>query len=478
MNNTASHLRNVSLLILLSAVVCVPFADFEITAPDFWGELALIGHAALNPEVISWTELLVALANTLSFAFQGVALGAMTGFLLALAYRFSIVRSISAFLRAIHELFWALIFIQVAGLSSLTGLLALAIPYAGTFAKVFGEIFEETNKAPAKAIRNGGLSGFLYTTLPLAWKRIVDYTGYRFECGIRSSAVLGFVGLPTLGFYMETLFKQGEYSQAMAMLYALFVVIGSARLWLKRKLLPFYIVAAFIWLPPTADISWLLVWQFFTYDIVPAPLRTGYGDLSAWLWMLLSRQAVPGVVNTVLLTQISLAATLLLSLVLFPFHSKLFAGKSKILGHGLLVVMRTTPEYLLAFLGVIVIGPSMLPGIFALGVHNAGILAHLIGRYVDEFKLRDDAPRGMLLYLYEVLPRVYKQFLALLLYRWEVIQRESAILGILGISTLGFYIDSAFEELRMDRAFVLILITALLNIGTDALARYLRNRNV
>ena len=30
-----------------------------------------------------------------------------------------------------------------------------------------------------------------------------------------------------------------------------------------------------------------------------------------------------------------------------------------------------------------------------------------------------------------------------LFYRWEIILRESAILGILGVYTLGFYVDSA-----------------------------------
>ncbi len=52
--------------------------------------------------------------------------------------------------------------------------------------------------------------------------------------------------------------------------------------------------------------------------------------------------------------------------------------------------------------------------------------------------------------------------------------RETAILGILGITTLGFYVDSAIQELRFDRAIVLIFITALLNIGIDSLARTIR----
>ncbi len=52
--------------------------------------------------------------------------------------------------------------------------------------------------------------------------------------------------------------------------------------------------------------------------------------------------------------------------------------------------------------------------------------------------------------------------------------RETAILGILGIATLGFYVDSAFAELRFDRAVFLIGITALLNIVIDMISRRIR----
>ena len=68
--------------------------------------------------------------------------------------------------------------------------------------------------------------------------------------------------------------------------------------------------------------------------------------------------------------------------------------------------------------------------------------------------------------------------LALLFYRWEVILRESAILGLLGVATLGFYIDSAFEEIRYDRAFLLIVVTAFLNILVDGASRRLRGSMV
>ena len=53
--------------------------------------------------------------------------------------------------------------------------------------------------------------------------------------------------------------------------------------------------------------------------------------------------------------------------------------------------------------------------------------------------------------------------------------RESAILGILGIHTLGFYIDSAFESFRLDVAMILILVSALLNMSVDESSRKLRS---
>ena len=99
------------------------------------------------------------------------------------------------------------------------------------------------------------------------------YTSYRFECAIRSSAILGFVGLPTLGFHLETALGEGHYSEAAAYFYALLLLIGTLRFWLQKRLLPIYLLAVFYYLPPQAQVSWDLVARFITEDIVPAPLR-------------------------------------------------------------------------------------------------------------------------------------------------------------------------------------------------------------
>ena len=486
-DTSASALRDISFWFAVSALICLLLVDMDISTVDPWAELGLMTTGALSPSVWSWPTLLSSLANTFAFALQGVTVAAIAGFVLALGYRFTLVRAFCAFIRSIHELFWALLFMQVVGLSSLTGLLAIAIPYAGTLAKIYGELFEEVDPAPANNLPRAGhgLSHFFYSVLPLAWRSMATYTSYRFECAIRSSAILGFVGLPTLGFHLETALSDGHYSEAAAFFYALLLLIGTLRLWLHKRLLPIYLLAVFYYLPPQATISWQLLVRFITEDIVPAPLR-GQGLLSGetvnnfaqWFNLLWQQQIWPGLVNTVLLGQIGLVFTGFLALALLPLNSSLFIHRpwKRGIGDSILILLRTLPEYLLAFIGLLILGPSMLPAILALGIHNGAIIGHLLGRYTEELSLRADASRGVTLYFYEVLPRIYRQFLAFLFYRWEVILRETAILGILGIATLGFYIDSAFETFRFDVALLLILVSAALNISVDQFARHLRQR--
>lgn len=470
-----------SLIFTAIAAVGLVFADIAITGANPWKDLGLFFLGVATPDFFSTEGLATALLRTVAFAFVGVALGSICGFLLALVYRAWPVRLFCAFIRAIHELFWALIFLQFFGFHPLTGVLAIAIPYAGIFAKVYSEILDEADPVPSRLLPpgTGVISAFLYSRIPDCWVQMRTYTAYRLECGLRSSAILGFVGLPTLGFYLESAFSQGYYSEAGAMLILFYVLIATIPLWVKPKLLPVYVIGAPFFLGDGMPIIWGNVTRFFTQDIVPAPLRgeEGWSGMGAWLGDLFVNQAMPGIWNTVILTQIALVATGIIALLTFPLISTYFGGPIRRTGgHVFLVIMRSTPEYILAYILLQLWGPSMLPAVVALALHNGGIIGHLIGRQSSAIRLRPDATSGLNLYTYEMVPRVYRSFLAFLFYRWEIIMRETAILGILGIYTLGFYVDSAIQNIQFDRAMLLILITASLNIGVDILGRYIRRK--
>jgi phosphonate transport system permease protein len=478
--------RRVTALFVAVAVLSALLGDLDITTRDPWREMARLALGLVTPDFLATERLGSALLQTLAFALLGVALGSVAGFGLAFFFEMRAVRAWCSVVRSIHELFWALIFLQMFGLTPLTGILAVALPYAGIFAKVYAEILEEADHGALQAVPTAAsrASVLFFARLPEAWPAIRTYTLYRLECGIRSSAVLGFVGLPTLGFHLQSAFQQGLYSQVSALLFLFYALIATIRWWFRPTFLPLYLLAALLVLPSGGAISLMHAWEFLTSDIVPYPLRAAEsvdaGTLRAlgeWAWNLVAHQAWPGLVGTVLLTQIALVVAGVVALIAFPLVSERFLGrKGRGAGHIVLVVMRSTPEYILAYVLLQLWGPSMLPAVVALALHNGAIIGHLVGHQTNTLRLRPDTPRGVNLYAYELLPRVYGQFLAFLFYRWEIIFRETAILGILGVRTLGFYIDSAFADIRFDRALFLILFTAVVNMIIDALSRAIRAR--
>ncbi|HLL28053.1 MAG TPA: ABC transporter permease [Xanthobacteraceae bacterium] len=474
-------------LFIFGALVALAFADLAVTALDPWAEMRRLIAGILRPDFPSVEVMSV--VWTVAFAVLGVALGAVIGLLLALVFAQSrIVRILAAFLRSIHELFWALVIIQVAGLSPITGILAVAIPYSGIFAKVFAEMIEEADLSAERVLPPGTstIARFAYARIPELASQFWTYALYRFECGMRSTLVLGFIGLPTIGFHLDSYFKQGHYREAAALLFVFYVLIGTRRLWARPVTVPILIVASIFLLPETigGGSSLANLVRFLTHDIVPQPLRGAdlaaaatWLNFSNWLSPIVTKQIVPGAMQTLVVSQIALVAMAMIALVLFPFICRRFAGRvGQPLGRVALVVVRSTPEYMLVYVLLQLLGPSMLPAIIALSVHNGAIVGYLMGRHADALGYRPDAPRGLNLYCYETVPRLYGQFLAYVLYRWEIILRESAIFGILGITTLGYYVDAAISEIKLDVAVVLLAATAFLSMGVDVLSRGLRRR--
>ncbi|MAN99248.1 ABC transporter permease [uncultured Roseovarius sp.] len=467
------------------ALLVLPFADLTLAGHDPRGVLWRMVQGFLAPDFTAVEHIGRALVLTVMFAVAGVAAGGVAGLIMAPFYDHPWLRAFCIALRSVHELFWALLLLQVLGVSALTGVLAIALPYAGIFAKVFAEHLEEADQRPSRALPRGtdGLSRFLYSRAPLALAPMRIYALYRLECGLRSSAVLGFIGLPTLGFQLDSFFRQGEYDAASAIMILYVALIASIRLWMRWRLVPVWILAAVVVLttlqsPPMGQGA---LWRFLSEDIVPAPLRDGWDGaaLAEWLGHILSAEALPGLIATLICAQIALVLTGAVAFFSFGLIVPRVSGRfGAVAGHFMLVVLRSFPEYMLAYLFVQVFGPSMLPAILALSLHNGAIIGHLLGRQAEALcpELRADAPRGVTLWAWELMPRLYGSFLALCLYRWEIILRETAVMGLLGVMTLGFYIDSAMAELRLDRAVVLLVMAGGLTAAIDSMSRAIRRR--
>ena len=131
------------------------------------------------------------------------------------------VRWLLIVLRSVPELIWALIFVRVVGLGPTAGVLAIALTYTGMLGKVYGEILESNDQSTTEALlRNGSsrLQAFLYGLLPQNANELTSYTVYRWECAIRSSAVLGFVGAGGLGQQLDASMKMFNGSEVSTLL--------------------------------------------------------------------------------------------------------------------------------------------------------------------------------------------------------------------------------------------------------------------
>jgi phosphonate transport system permease protein len=152
------------------------------------------------------------------------------------------VRLLLIVLRSVPELVWALVFVRVVGLGPTAGVLAIALTYGGMLGKVYGEILEsgETH-ATETLLRNGSsrLQAFFYGLLPQNAAELTSYTVYRWECAIRSSVVLGFVGAGGLGQQLDNsmkMFNGGEVFTMLAVFVALVALADRVSAGLRRAL--------------------------------------------------------------------------------------------------------------------------------------------------------------------------------------------------------------------------------------------------
>ena len=205
------------------------FFPMVLTA-DFLG---LVGQSALETLALATagTALAIAIAfplamvvsESLSIARVGPARRAWLGPVLRAPVRVALI-----LMRSIPEIVWALLFVRAVGLGPAAGVLAIAINYAGMLGKVYFEIFEAGDTRPARAILESGggrVNAFLYGILPVAVPELVSYSVYRWECAIRASVVMGFVGAGGLGQQIELSMRMLAGGEVSTMLVAFLVLI-------------------------------------------------------------------------------------------------------------------------------------------------------------------------------------------------------------------------------------------------------------
>ena len=215
--------------------------------PKIEGEfLLLVARESWRTVAIATAGMALALVLAIPLALLSVrvlSVSALTGKMDKIPAIFRrLLRWLMVVLRSVPELIWALIFVRVVGLGPTAGVIAIALTYGGMLGKVYAEILESGDvQATQSLLRNGAgpMQAFFYGLLPQNAAELTSYTVYRWECAIRSSAVLGFVGAGGLGQQMDASMKMFNGSEVATMLIVFMLLVWLAdaiSAWLRKAL--------------------------------------------------------------------------------------------------------------------------------------------------------------------------------------------------------------------------------------------------
>ncbi len=503
------------LLMLLPALVLVPLAVLlpPLVHGGGWELIGSFALAAVTPSLdpVVLASLLRGVAVTAGMALLGWAGSLVLGLLLGAASSRTVwrtltgstlpaelIRRLLALPRAIHELIWGLLLLQLVGLQPAVAVLAIALPFGALVARVLSDLLDALPTAGLEALRAAGApapAALLTAMGPALLPGVLSYGGYRLECALRSATLLGVFGLGGLGTDLKLSLQSLEFHELWSGLWLLLAVMlaleGGISLLRRRWLVPGRFVLArrgvgersremlltLAGLLPLCvlvgrglgvDPAALLQWQ-------PLP-GLGGGDWAATAALPWPRLVGGTLLLTALAASLAVGLAPLLLVVVAP------VGWARQGLRLLWALGRLWPPPLTALLLLFVLEPGVITAALALGFHNLGVLGRLLLESADAadpaaeeaLACGGSGPRLALLYgRFSALARPYLAYGA---YRADVILRESVVVGLVGATGLGSQLLESLSSFAWDQLLALVAVYALLTLVGEDLSDRARHR--
>jgi len=503
------------LLLLLPALVLVPLAVLlpPLVHGGGWELIGSFALAAVTPSLdpVVLASLLRGVAVTAGMALLGWAGSLVLGLLLGAASSRTVwrtltgstlpaelIRRLLALPRAIHELIWGLLLLQLVGLQPAVAVLAIALPFGALVARVLSDLLDALPTAGLEALRAAGApapAALLTAMGPALLPGVLSYGGYRLECALRSATLLGVFGLGGLGTDLKLSLQSLEFHELWSGLWLLLAVMlaleGGISLLRRRWLVPGRFVLArrgvgersremlltLAALLPLCvlvgrglgvDPAALLQWQ-------PLP-GLGGGDWAATAALPWPRLVGGTLLLTALAASLAVGLAPLLLVVVAP------VGWARQGLRLLWALGRLWPPPLTALPLLFVLEPGVITAALALGFHNLGVLGRLLLESADvadpaaeeALACGGSGPRLALLYgRFSALARPYLAYGA---YRADVILRESVVVGLVGATGLGSQLLESLSSFAWDQLLALVAVYALLTLVGEDLSDRARHR--
>jgi phosphonate transport system permease protein len=503
------------LWVLLPALVLLPLTWLlpQLIHGGGWDLVGQFALAALQPSLdpLVLGSVLRGLGVTVGIALLGWAGSMALGLALGIAssrvvwqvawgrrWPAGLIRRLLALPRAVHELLWGLMLLQLLGLQPAVAVAAIAVPFGALVARVVSDQIDNLPLGGLDALRSAGASAptALLTALgPPLLPQLLSYGGYRLECALRSATLLGVFGLGGLGTELRLTLQSLAFRELWSGLWVLLLtmlllealVSGLRRRWAMplrfcagaqpvgrqgRELL----LAALALLPLLVAVAWSLgihPGQLLEWQGLPPFAAADWPAVAGLPW---PRLAAGTVLLTALAAALAVGCAPLLLLLVAPWPW------ARLGLQGLWALGRLWPPPLTALLLLFVLEPGVVTGALALGFHNLGILGRLLleaaataGSSAQQaLAASGSGPRLALLYgRFSPLARPYLAYGA---YRADVILRESVVVGLVGATGLGSQLLEALSSFAWDQLAALVLVYAGLTLVGEDLSDRLRQR--
>lgn len=147
-----------------------------------------------------------------------------------------------------------------------------------------------------------------------------------------------------------------------------------------------------------------------------------------------------------------------------------------------MAIVRATPTFLLGLIFVACVGLGPFPGVLAISVFSAGLLAKLFSEAIEAVNpgpveaVVSTGANAWQVVLFSVLPQLTTVLIAALLYCFEINIHSATVLGLIGAQGIGLPIHEYLGSLSYSNAAVYILVVIAITVATDGCSAWVRAR--
>jgi phosphonate transport system permease protein len=148
----------------------------------------------------------------------------------------------------------------------------------------------------------------------------------------------------------------------------------------------------------------------------------------------------------------------------------------------ILNLIRTIPDLLFAAIFVAIFGIGPIAGILALSFFSFGLVAKLTYESIEAINpgpleaMTAVGANKLQWIQYAVVPQVLPQYMAYVLYTFEINVRAAAVLGLVGAGGIGLYLDRTLNWLKYDQTSTIIIFTLVLVLLIDYVSTRIREK--